>query len=317
MCRLGVVSTLLVLLLSVCPALGAEYRLTNGDIYTGQAASFNDDGLIVRLDIGGFSPRVPWGKLTQDTLKLLADNPEAAEYVEAYIEVPIEVKEAEKRKRQEIRITEPTKVPHTPGKVGFFAAMANPLGYALLAAIYLANLYAAAQVARFRGRPAGLVVGVSAIAPIIGPIIFALIPATPAYAPEAVAEAPAAGDTVNPMQQALPTGMGGGGLGLAGGGAAPGKAAANPVYSQVYSRSNTTFDRRFFETKFTGFFRVAPAEPEKDLVIVVKTPKQEIVAVRISRISASDIHLQLQRGSETTVGFGEITEVSVRPKGSK
>ena len=317
MCGLGVVSTLLVLMWSVCSALGAEYRLTNGDIYTGQAASFNDDGLIVRLDIGGFSPRVPWGKLTQETLKQLEEIPEAAEYVEAYIEVPVEVKEAEKRKRQEIRITEPTKVPHTPGKVGFFVAMANPLGYALLAAIYLANLYAAAQVARFRGRPMALVVGVSAIAPIIAPIIFALIPGTPAYAPEAAAEPQTTGDTVNPMQQALPSGMAGGALGLAGGGAAPGKAAANPVYSQVYSRSNTTFDRRFFETKFTGFFRVAPAEPEKDLVIVVKTPKQEIVAVRVSRISASDIHFQLQRGAEAIVGFGEITEVSVRPKGSK
>ena len=62
---------------------------------------------------------------------------------------------------------------------------------------------------------------------------------------------------------------------------------------------------------------MAPAEPEKDLVIVVKTPKQEYVATRVSRISASEIHFQLQRGSEASVAFGEITEVSVRPKGAK
>jgi hypothetical protein len=111
--------------------------------------------------------------------------------------------------------------------------------------------------------------------------------------------------------------MQGSGLGLAGGAAAAGKPAANPAYSQVYNRSNTTFERRFFETKFTGFFRVVPADPEKDLVLVVKTPKQEIVATRVSRISASEIHLQLQRGSEASVTFGEITEVSVRPKGAK
>jgi hypothetical protein len=104
---------------------------------------------------------------------------------------------------------------------------------------------------------------------------------------------------------------------LAGGGAPAGKAAANPAYSQVYNRSNSTFDRRFFETKFTGFFLVAPAEPEKDLVIVVKTPKQEIAAVRVSRISANEIHFQLQRGAEQAVPFGEITEVSVRPRSAK
>lgn len=318
MCRLGVVSTLLVLWLSFVSAQGAEFRLTNGDVFAGQAASFNDDGIVIRLDLGGFSPRIPWGKLTQETLKELEQNPESKEFVEPYIEIPIEVKEAEKEKQKEIRITEPPKVPHTAGKVGFFAAMANPLGFALLGALYLANLYAAAQIARFKGRPIALVVGVSAILPVIGPVIFALLPGTDYVPQEAAApEAPAATEGVNPMQQALPSGMQGGGLGLAGGGAAAGKAAANPAYSQVYNRSNTTFDRRFFETKFTGFFRVVPADAEKDLVLVVKTPKQEIAATRVSRISASEIHLQLQRGSEASVGFGEITEVSVRPKGAK
>jgi hypothetical protein len=319
MCRLGLVSTLIVFCLNLVSAFGAEFRLTNNDVFTGQAASFNDDGLVIRLDLGGFSPRIPWGKLTQETLKQLAENPEAKDFVEPYIEIPVEVKEAEKQKKKEIRITEPEKVPHAPGKIGFFAAMANPLGFALLGIIYIANLYAAAQVARFKGRPIALVVGVSAIAPILGPILFALLPGPGYVPPEAAApeasQAPAEG--VNPMQQALPSGMQGSGLGLAGGGAAPGKTAANPAYSQVYNRTNTTFDRRFFETKFTGFFRVVPADPEKDLVLVIKTPKQEILATRVSRISANEIHLQLQRGTEANVPFGEITEVSVRPRSAK
>lgn len=317
MCRLGFVSTLLVLWLSLSSAIAAEYKLSNGDILIGQAASFNDDGLVVRLDLGGFSPRVPWGKFTQETLKMLMDVPEATEFVEPYIEVPIEIKEAEKKKRQEIRISEPPKVPHSAEKIGFFAAMGNPLGYALLGALYLANLYAAAQIARYKGRPVALVVGVSAILPVLGPILFALLPSLgQAYVEPEVEPAPAETGT-NPMQQNLPAGMQASGLGLAGGGAPAGKAAGNPAYSQVYNRTNATFDRRFFETKFTGFFRVAPAEPEKDLVIVVKTQKQEIVAARVSRISASEIHFQLQRGTEASVGFGEIVEVSVRPKGAK
>jgi hypothetical protein len=316
MSRSGLVSALLFLVLNFNLAWGADYKLTNGDIYRGQAASFNDDGLVVSLDIGGFSPRIPWGKLTQETLKDLANNPEAKDLVEPYIEVPPDVKEQEKKKKKEIRVSEPpSKVPHVESKTGFFAAMANPLGFGLLGALYLANLYAAMEIARFRGRPKGLVLGVSAIAPIIGPALFALLPASHVYPEAPAAPEPAVTEGVNPMQQALPSTMAGSALSVASAGG--GKTAANPAYTTVHNRQNATFDRRFFETKFSGFFRVVPADAEKDLVMVVKTPKKEIVATRVSRISASEVHLQLQQGSEASVPFGEITEVSVRPKGAK
>jgi len=163
-------------------------------------------------------------------------------------------------------------------------------------------------------------VGVSAILPILGPIIFALMPSVhtaAAPAEEPMVEADAAGAApVNPLAQ------GGGaqsGLGLAGGGhGGPAAAAAgNPVYNQVYNRSNTVFDRRFFETKFTGFFRVVPAEPEKSLAIVVKTQKAEYRAVRISRISGTEVHFQVQAGTEVSVAFADIVEVAVKPKAAK
>src|ERR1051325_6942633 len=63
------------LLVLICLALwqclavyGEEFRLNNGDVLRGEAVSFNDDGLVVRLDIGGHSPRISWSKLTQETL---------------------------------------------------------------------------------------------------------------------------------------------------------------------------------------------------------------------------------------------------------
>jgi hypothetical protein len=315
MCRLVAMSWM-VLVLNVVGAFGAEFRLMNGDVYRGEA-SFNEDGLVVRLDIGGFSPRISWGKLTQETLKEIAEDPRAREFAEPFIEVPIEVREAERRQRKEIRISEPPTVPLPPEQGGFFASMTNPVGWFILGVLYLANLYAGFEVARFKGRPMVLVVGLSAIAPIIGPIIFALLPrgggaAAGGETAEAGAAAPA--EAVNPMAQALPSGMGGGGLGLAAHGA---KAAAGTGYNQVYNRSNTTFDRRFFETKFTGFFRVVPGDAEKDLVMVIKTPKSEIVATRITRISAGEAHFQLQRGAELNVPFGEMVEVSTRHKGAK
>ena len=77
MSRSGLTGALLVLVLSFSLAFGAEYKLTNGDIHRGEASSFNDDGLVVRLDIGGFSQRIPWGRLTQETLKELEASAEA------------------------------------------------------------------------------------------------------------------------------------------------------------------------------------------------------------------------------------------------
>src|SRR3569833_349993 len=98
MCRLGAV--LLFSLLMCLQAFGGEYRLSDGDVLKGEAASFNDDGLVVRLDIGGFSPRIPWGKFTQETLSALAQNPEAKEFVEPYLDVPLNVKEKAKEKKK-------------------------------------------------------------------------------------------------------------------------------------------------------------------------------------------------------------------------
>lgn len=295
-------------------AQAAQFHLTNGEIIRGEPSSFNDDGLVVRLDLGGFSPRIGWGKLTQDTLKMLAENPEAAPFVEPYIEVPPEVREREREKRREIIVREPERVELPENTPGFFASLLNPLGLFILGALYLANLYAAVEVARFRGRPIPLVVGLSIILPVLGPIIFVLMPSAEgqAYQPAPEAASPEDAPAGPP-----PVPGAAGGLGLAAAQAGGKASSANPAYAQVYNRQNTAFDRRFFETKFTGFFRVVPADAEKDLVLVVKGAKAEYIAKRISRISASEMHLQLQRGNEVSIPFGEIVEVSVRHKDAK
>ena len=307
----------LFLALTIKGVFGAEFKLSNGDVLRGEAAAFNDEGLVVRLDIGGFSQRVPWGKFTQETLKSLEDNAQAKPFVEPYIEVPLEVKEqAAKEKKKDIVVKDPPQVPLAPG-TSFFAALANPVGYFILGVVYLANLFAGLEIARWRGRPVGLVVGLSAIAPFFGPLLFALLPGSHVQA-ETAPEPPPLPDATAPVNPMAHAGAGQSSLGLAqqaGHGAAAG--ANNPVYTQVYNRSNTTFDRRFFETKFTGFFRVVPAEPEKSLMIVVKAAKAEYRAIRISRISANEIHFQVQTGAEVSVPFSEMIEVSVKPKGAK
>ena len=37
-----------------------EFRLANGNTLRGELASADEDGLVVKLDVGGFSKREPW-----------------------------------------------------------------------------------------------------------------------------------------------------------------------------------------------------------------------------------------------------------------
>ena len=87
---------------------------------------------------------------------------------------------------------------------------------------------------------------------------------------------------------------------------------------ETFKRGDYTFNRRFVETKFSGFFRVVPAEAEKDLVLVVRTNKAEFVGKRVSRVSSTDLHLQLLRGAvEQAVPYADITDFQIRHKDAK
>jgi hypothetical protein len=106
-----------------------------------------------------------------------------------------------------------------------------------------------------------------------------------------------------------------GGLTLA---AAPkGEGAPGAPETHVYNRGEYTFNRRFFETKFPGFFRVVPSEAEKDLVIAIKAIRGEYVGKRISRIASNEMHIQALSGAEVMVPFAEITQVQIRHKDAK
>jgi hypothetical protein len=299
---------LLVLWAVQAVATAAEFKLTNGDVIRGEAANVNADGIVIRQEIGGFSDRIGWSRLSQESLKMLQDNPQAKQFVEPFIEVPIEEKAKEKEKKKEIIIKEAPR-PERPATKSFFAGLLTPAGFMILGIIWFANLYAAYHVAKFRGRPVAMVVGLSVILPIIGPIIFLSMPSADAIEMP-THEAPAGSNEVV-SAEAKVAGMQSG-LGLA----AHQKGGPKQAEAQIFKRTDTTLDRRFFETKFAGFFRMVPENP--DMILVVKTPKQEYIARRISRISSVEVHLQLLRGNtEVGVPFGEIAEVQVRHKDAK
>jgi hypothetical protein len=177
-------------------------------------------------------------------------------------------------------------------------------------------------VALFRAQPPGLVCGLAAI-PGLGlasPIVFLSMktrmtrtePAVETVA-EAPAEAAAAEEEVNPMHATgaeHPSG-----LKLAA--SEPANAKSALPETVTYQRGQFTFNRRFIETKFPGFFGVVRRDADKDMVLVIKSSRGEYIGQRITRIAANDMHLQIQHGhatEEVLVPFQEIQEIKLKHK---
>ncbi|HEY2081346.1 MAG TPA: hypothetical protein VGI88_01070, partial [Verrucomicrobiae bacterium] len=100
---------------------------------------------------------------------------------------------------------------------------------------------------------------------------------------------------------------------------APAASGAPLPPTQVFQRGAFMFNRRFFETKFPGFFGVVRRDAEKDMLLVIKAARGEFIAERISRISANDLHAQIRTGhvsEEVTIPFTEIQEVKLKHKDS-
>jgi len=299
-------------------ALAKDFKLLDGSTVTGEVSDGNDYGVVFRLP-GGFSPRIPYSKFTQEALGQLAQVSKLAPMVEPFLDLPA----PPRPKPKTVMVREVSRVTRPTGRTSFFSSFLTPMGFGIFAALYLANLFAAYEIALFRGRPVGLVCGLAALLPLLGPLIFLVSPS-----------AEGEGLVTGPIEAGAEGGPGAPALKAAGATsrrvaaapaasglrvAAQAKDKAGPFEAKVFSRGEYTFNRRFIETQFSGFFRVVPSEAEKDLVFVVRTPKQEYVGKRISRISSNEFFLQLLEGAgkEVSVGFGEISQIIVRHKDAK
>jgi len=301
--------------LCLLSSLAAEFRTITGDAYVGEVSAADADGLIVRLQTGGFSPRLDWAKLDEATLKVLAENPRARRFVEPLIEPPAE--EVARIEARKIDVHQPARVerpnPELAGR-GLYTALTTPNGLFLIGALFLANLYAGYEIARFRWRPIPLVCGLSAVLPVLGPLIFLMLPRQEQEAEGNATEEAAAAQQLNVpppptvAAAAPPPAPGAAGLGMSRHAAA----GAAPEQAKHFKRGETTFNRRFFETQFPSFFRVVASESDKDLVIEVATSKGTVVGTRITRISATEIHLRTPESSEVAVEFPQVLEVKLR-----
>jgi hypothetical protein len=87
--------------------------------------------------------------------------------------------------------------------------------------------------------------------------------------------------------------------------------------TQTFARGQFTFNRRFIETKFAGFFGVVRHGADKDMVLIVKAARGVFTCIRISRIAANDFHVEVHAGhasEEIMIPFQEIKEIQLKHK---
>ena len=115
---------------------------------------------------------MPWTKFSQDGLKQLsAKDPKIEPLVEPFIEIPA----SERPPRPEIKIQDVTRLELPPKQSLIGALFSSSVGLVALLLIYAANIYAGFE-AVFRVRPIGLGMGVAAVLPVLGPVIFLSLP---------------------------------------------------------------------------------------------------------------------------------------------
>src|SRR5581483_7457988 len=252
-------------------AIGAEqYSLADGTTVSGEIITVDASGVMFKTGPDTYTEKMPWTKFSQDGLKQLAQNPKAQPFAEPFIEPPPVAAKAQ------ININAVPRLANPASGSLFGALFTSSVGIVMLLLIYAANIFAGYEVAVFRARPIGMGIGLAAVIPIIGPIILISMPTVlqtapveeiplatepppephrftvgtpaPAYTPPPAA-APMAAPIEREEIQIVASGFSG---------APPPKDESAQV--EVFQRGQFMFNRRFFETKFPGFFSIARPE---------------------------------------------------------
>ena len=308
-----------------------EISLTNGDILNGEVADVDQNGIVVRVKIGGFARRANWMQLTQESLKKIKRLGEtdpkrygvrikgqwvgADQFAEPFIE-PDESEMERNLPPGPVRGLVEPEVPSSVQVTSKMAAYGSGGGIGLLVAIAIGSMVAGLGVAAFRESNALLAAGVSLVLPVVGPILILVKPKVEYEDDEEdeyeyeEAEAP---------EGATMTDTGGGAVaGMLPEAKKMSFAQAGPKQSglkpQTWTRGDTRFDRSFFQNNFPNYFKVVLGAAERDMVLAIKTGKREYVGQRIKRISGTDIHMELLNGKEQKISFSEIGTVDLRAK---
>jgi hypothetical protein len=301
------------------------FVLTDGASMSGEIVKFDDYEVMIHNTTADTYTNITWPRFSQDTLKQLTENPKYRLLAAPFVEPTAESQPA--KPSLPYKYNQPLKLPEHPSILG--GMFESSLGLFILLVIYGANLYAAYEVAVVRGKPVGAVMGLSAVLPIAGPIIFLAQPVTTATDEEPVegmppegAGAPAGGPAAAMASSANAPASG----------PASGVAPAIPPHEeiqivsaswqpsqeekkpqpQVFARGKFTLNRRFIETKFASFVG-EPKGEAKSFSMEIKTLKDTIAVESIKLVGPTELILETPTG-QVTVPFSDIMEFKLIPR---
>ena len=281
------------------------FALNDGTSISGDIVKSDDYNVMIHTSSDTFT-NITWPQFSQDTLKQLAANPKFQAWASPFIE-PAPVGQT----KQDIHINEVKRMMSPeelhPSIVG--GLVGSSLGLFLLLLIYAANLYAAFEVAVVRGKSIPAVMGLSAVLPIIGPIIFLLQPVKAPVTEEAPTEEAAAAAAAAAPGAAPATGQDDIQIIAA---SWQGSQEEKKPQPQVFSRGKFTLNKRFIETKFANFIG-EPKGEAKNFTMEIKTLKDTITVECIKQVGATDAILETPTG-QLTLPFTDIQEIKLIPK---
>lgn len=297
---LFLLSLLLAVAFGAAAAEPLSLTLTDGGTVAGDIIKIDDNGLMIRLPGEVYATtNVAWSHLSQDSLKHLVANPKIKPLAEVFIEPDASQRpaKAEIQVNPVTRLTQPTNPSLFGGLVG------SPVGLFILLVLYGANLFAGYEVAIIRARPAIQVIGLAAVLPVIGPVIFLAMPMkmeAPAAENDFAAPAGTAGAAAQRTPEEIQIVE-----------ASWRKEEKKPEV-QVFARGKFTFNKRFVETKFAGYLGELKGDALK-FTMELKTTQAQHAVERIMQVAATEVILETQNG-QVTVPLADIQEIKLTPK---
>ena len=299
---------------------GAEtynsYVLIDGRIISARPTGvYKDAFLQLKLENGVYT-NYSWGLFSANSLMELAKDKKAAPLAAAFLldPPPMNPPKADKKDNNPPETWQP-KPAERMERPARGSLTGSPIMVGLLVLMYLANLYAGYAVSMFRQQPLLLVCGLTAVMPVIVPVVFLALPTRePPEEEEEVVETPVEGTP----EATAPASSAPGAPGSTPPPIPASAASALPA-TVLYQRGQTTFNRRFFETKFAGFMKMVPGEAEKDLLIVVESARGAHACSRVAKIQPNELVLHVVKGTaseDVSIPYGEITLVKVKHKDS-
>jgi hypothetical protein len=292
----------------VALAAGADtYSLTDGGSVAGEIMKADDSGVMFRISDEEHT-NITWPRFSQDALKQLSQLPANPKYkdIKNLAEPFILPTEAERPPKAEIQVNAVVR-PELPANPSLFGGLfKSGLGIFILLLIYGANLYAAYEISIVKARAAIQVMGLAAVLPIIGPVIFLIMPMQVEAPPEEVLPADAPPQHIpgqKPQEQ----------IEIGEASWKPQEEKEKKTEAQVYSRGKFTFNKRFIETRFAAFIGGAGGEQAKKFTMEVRTMKDQLTIEHIAQIGATEIIFETPRG-QVTVAMADIQEIKLNPK---